>query len=151
MADLVTLMRYGWVVCPQRESMRNIQGIDHVGIRVMNLETSLEFYQKLGFHVERSDSQEQVYVVRHACGIEINLIANGQDDCQQQNVLMDIAPKYPGYTHYAIRVESIEEVIHFLEEHNIPLSGGPERFGDGKTSIFIRDPDHNVIEFTQVP
>jgi lactoylglutathione lyase len=38
-----------------------------------------------------------------------------------------------------------------LEEAGIAISDGPVRFASGSTSIFIRDPDRNVIEFTQDP
>ena len=128
-----------------------IKQLDHVGIRVMDADKSMQFYTTLGFQVTRKDHEEQVFVVKHPSGIEINLIAHGDDDNSRQNVLMDVEPRYPGYTHYAIEVQSAEAAKAFLESIDIQLTGGPVTFGDGKTSIFIRDPDRNVIEFTERP
>ena len=63
---------------------------------------------------------------------------------------MDVDKKYPGYTHYAIEVISAEKAKQHLEAMGFSITEGPVTFGDGKTSIFIRDPDKNVIEFTQL-
>lgn len=67
-----------------------IQKLDHVGIRVMDVARSMRFYETLGFQVIRKDYKEQVFVVRHPDGVEINLIANGSSDLKRRNVLMDI-------------------------------------------------------------
>ena len=128
-----------------------IKRLDHVGIRVMDAKTSMEFYKTLGFNVIREDYKEQVFVVKHPSGIEINLIAHGDHDHDRRNILMDVEERYPGYTHYAIEVQSVEQAKAFFESINIPITGGPVTFGDGKTSIFIRDPDLNVLEFTELP
>ena len=128
-----------------------IKQLDHVGIRVMDADKSMQFYTTLGFQVTRKDYEEQVFVVKHPSGIEINLIAHGDNNFDQRNILMDVEERYPGYTHYAIAVESVAEAKAFLESIDIKISGGPVTFGDGKTSIFIRDPDLNVIEFTELP
>ena len=64
---------------------------------------------------------------------------------------MDAEEQYPGYTHYAIEVQSANDAKAFLESINIGITKGPVTFGDGKTSVFIRDPDLNVIEFTVLP
>ncbi len=37
----------------------------------------------------------------------------------------------------------------YLESINIKITEGPVTFGDGNTAIFVRDPDLNVIEFTE--
>ena len=128
-----------------------IKSLDHVGIRVMKFDRAIEFYEKLGFSVTRQDPEEHVVVLKHDGGVEINLLDSGNDDNNQKNVLMDIEVKYPGYTHYAIEVDSAEKTKLYLESIGLAVTEGPVTFGDGKTSVFIRDPDKNVIEFTQLP
>jgi lactoylglutathione lyase len=125
--------------------------LDHVGIRVMEFERSIDFYEKLGFSVIRRDDQEHVVVLKHNSSVEINLLDSGNDDNEQKNILMDVDRKYPGYTHYAIEVHSVEKAKQHLESIGFSITEGPVTFGDGKRSIFIRDPDKNVIEFTQLP
>ncbi|MEM6453053.1 MAG: VOC family protein [Cyanobacteria bacterium P01_D01_bin.105] len=128
-----------------------IKKLDHIGLRVADVKKSIAFYQILGFQITRSDEKEQVFVVKHSSGIEINLIANGHRDQAQGNILMDVTERYPGYTHYAIAVASVAAAKTFFEERQIQITEGPVTFGDGKTSIFIRDPDLNVLEFTELP
>ncbi|NEQ47174.1 MAG: VOC family protein [Leptolyngbya sp. SIOISBB] len=128
-----------------------ITKLDHIGLRVMDVNQSMQFYQTLGFQIIRRDEKEQVFVVKHPSGIEINLIASGDCHHDRRNILMDVAERYPGYTHYAIAVASVAAAKTFLEDHHIPITEGPITFGDGKTSIFIRDPDLNVLEFTELP
>lgn len=128
-----------------------IKTIDHIGIRVMEFDRSVAFYEKLGFNKIRHDLVERVVVLKHASGIEINLLDSGNDDNDRRNVLMDVDRKYPGYTHYAIEVESAADAKRFLESIGLEVTEGPITFGDGKTSVFVRDPDLNVIEFTQLP
>ncbi|MGR9000328.1 MAG: VOC family protein [Gammaproteobacteria bacterium] len=128
-----------------------IKRLDHIGIRVMKFERAISFYEKLGFSVTRRDPKEHVVVLKHYSGIEINLLDSGNDNNHRKNILMDIDKKYPGYTHYAIEVDSAENARQYLESIELEVTEGPVIFGDGKTSVFIRDPDKNVIEFTQLP
>jgi len=129
-----------------------IKGLNHVGVRVMDFERAIRFYEMLGFRMTRKDLIERVVVLRHdASGIEINLLDNGNNDNGQRNVLMDVETKFPGYTHYAITVDSAADAKTFLEASGVTITQGPVTFGDGKTSVFVRDPDRNVIEFTQYP
>ncbi len=128
-----------------------IKSLDHVGIRVMEFDRAIAFYEKLGFSMIRKDLEERVVVLKHDSGVEINLLDSGNDDNDERNVLMDVTPKYPGYTHYAIEVESADDAKQFLESIGLTVTEGPVTFGDGKISVFVRDPDLNVIEFTQLP
>ena len=62
-------------------------------------------------------------------------------------VLMDVRDKFPGYTHIALRVASIPETVAALNENGIPIAQGLVSFGEsGQISVFVRDPDRNVIE-----
>ena len=60
---------------------------------------------------------------------------------------MDVPDRYPGYTHMALRVGSIPTTIAALKAHNIAITQGPVSFGESEqVSVFVRDPDRNVIE-----
>lgn len=126
-----------------------ITGIAHVGIRVHALDRARAFYEFLGFNfVMGPIGPEPVAIMSHPSGIEINFILNASD-ISAQNVLMDVKEKYSGYTHIALSVKNVSEVQSALEKKGITITEGPITFPDGSTSIFIRDPDRNVIEFNQ--
>lgn len=125
----------------------SIERVDHIGIRVRELDRALAFYRVLGFALSHRAKGDDVAIVRNASGVEINLIFNANAGEPGQNILMDVPRKYPGYTHVALRVASIPATIAALKENGIAISQGPVKFGeDGNVSVFVRDPDRNVIE-----
>jgi catechol 2,3-dioxygenase-like lactoylglutathione lyase family enzyme len=80
-------------------------------------------------------------------GVELNLVFNANAGDPATNILMDVRDKFPGYTHIALRVASIPETVAALNENGIPIAQGPVSFGEsGQISVFVRDPDRNVIE-----
>jgi lactoylglutathione lyase len=128
---------------------QQITGIAHVGIRVHSLEISRAFYELLGFNfVVGPIGPEPVAIMSHPSGIEINFILNAANT-SDENVLMDVAEKHAGYTHIALSVDNVSEVQSELEKAGVAITGGPTTFPGGSTSIFVRDPDRNVIEFNQ--
>ncbi len=62
---------------------------------------------------------------------------------------MDVAEKYPGYTHIALDVNDIGAIEIKLNELEINITEGPMTLPDGGIMLFIRDQDKNVIEFHQ--
>lgn len=126
-----------------------IKKLDHIGIRVMNWDISIPFYEQFGFVVTRRDEKEHVVVLVHPSGVVINLLDSGNEENDKKNILMDVDERYSGYTHYSMEVESVFDAKDFMESAGIEITGGPIVFGDGNTAIFIRDPDRNVIEFTE--
>ncbi len=126
-----------------------ISAVSHVGIRVLDGARSEAFYDKLGFRVLARFPEGSVVILKNAAGVEINLIVNAVAAHDGTNVLMDDdLPKRAGYTHVAFAVDSIEDTVRKLGELGIEISGGPERLGPG-LSLFVRDPDRNVIELRQ--
>ncbi len=125
----------------------SIERVDHLGIRVTDVEPAIAFYGALGFEFKYKVEFDAVTIMRNAADVEINLITNGEPTETGGNILMDVPVKYPGYTHVALRVASIKDALTSLAEHGISISQGPVRFGDTEeVSIFVRDPDRNVIE-----
>ena len=94
------------------------------------------------------DPHDAVAILKNKEGVEINLVYNANNDHGGRNVLMDVPDKYAGFTHIAFNVEPVETVISALGENDIKITQGPVTFGlDGHVSVFVRDPDLNVIEY----
>ncbi len=124
-----------------------IERVDHIGIRVRDLDRALNFYRVLGFDLLRRAKGDDVAIVRNGNGVELNLIFNANAGEPGTNVLMDVPDKYAGYTHMALRVGSIPATIAALKANDIAITQGPVSFGEsGQVSVFVRDPDRNVIE-----
>lgn len=125
--------------------MLDIKAVNHVGIRVSDKAESVAFYQRLGFELVSDVGFEQGHpvILKHGSGVVINLLGPATAD-SSTNILMDVPEKYPGYTHVALTVQSIEKTREFLEREGIEITGS-FRFGT-MSAVFIRDPDRNVIE-----
>jgi lactoylglutathione lyase len=124
----------------------NILQFDHIGIRVVDAKRAVAFYRLLGFEVVLEVDFDAVIIVQNASGVELNLITNGRDRLEGKNILMDVPEKHPGFTHVALRVDSILRAMAELQRHAIAITQGPVTFGGNEVSVFIRDPDRNVIE-----
>lgn len=122
-----------------------ILAVDHIGIRVVSSARSEAFYAKLGFEVALRHDAAGVVILRNEAGVEINLVVNGDPTLDGSNVLQDVPEKHAGFTHVALRVADVDDTLARLRAVGIEPSEGPVRLGDG-LSVFVRDPDRNVIE-----
>ncbi len=126
--------------------MKQITGINHIGLRVRSLETARTFYEKLGFEfIVGPIGPEPVAVMEHPYGININFILNTTSDASARNVLMDLPEKHTGYTHIALEIDDLEAVRQQLAALKITINETVE-LPDGAVLVFVRDPDGNVIE-----
>lgn len=127
--------------------------IDHVGIRVTDRDRAQAFYEKLGFVFDPGEDSPRGRSIGlvNAAGARINLIYNAIESSHGGNVLLDIPEKWPGYTHAAFLVDSLDGLVAWLTQEGVPITEGPSVFGHGRRKVcFIRDPDRNVIEFDEI-
>ena len=118
-------------------------GIDHVVLRVTDIERSLVFYtQILGFRLERVVTGMEMYQVRAGRNL-IDLVL--LDPSKQ---LAD--PAVRGIDHVCLSIKGdMADVVPYLKEHDVPITFGPiELYGATGfgTSIYITDPDDHTIE-----
>ena len=126
--------------------MKQITRINHVGLRVRDLDLARAFYEKLGFEFLGGPmGPEPVAIVEHPSGVNINFILNASSDASPTNVLMDEPAKHTGFTHIALEITDVEAVKRQLDNHDIAITESVEY--EGAMFFFVRDPDGNVIEF----
>jgi catechol 2,3-dioxygenase-like lactoylglutathione lyase family enzyme len=106
---------------------------------------SISFYEKLGFQLIQDIGFDKGHpvIMKHPSGVVLNLLGPATTS-DGSNILMDVDEKYPGYTHIALTVSSLDDAKDFMKMNSIDVTGS---FSFQKMSaIFIRDPDRNVIE-----
>jgi len=125
--------------------MLEMNTVDHIGIRISDRETSVAFYEKLGFRLVADGGFDKGHplVMVHPSGINFNLLGPATAR-KGENVLMDESEKFPGITHVALKMASAEATEAFVTDAGIPITG--RRTFRGTRTIFIRDPDRNVLE-----
>ena len=125
--------------------MIEISNFDHIGIRISDRDKSVAFYELLGFEMTADGGFDQGHplVMLHPSGININLLGPATAKAGE-NVLMDEDQKYPGITHLAVKVRDAEATEAFVTANDIAITG--RREFRGTKTIFIRDPDRNVLE-----
>lgn len=126
-----------------------IQGYDHVGIRVSDRAEALEFYGRIGFALTTEYPDYQALELRSDSGIFINLITNAVRRPGRTNVLYDEPTKYPGTTHPCFIVENLDTLAAWLAAEGIAVTEGPVAT-ERRRCLFLRDPDGNVLEYTEL-
>ncbi len=120
---------------------QQISGLAHIGLRVHDAARSRAFYEHLGFTWAWGPyGPDNVGAMTHPSGLELNFIVNAPD-AARPNILMDVAEKYPGITHIALKIADVAAAREALVAAGIAISGTR-----GDVALFIRDPDANVIE-----
>jgi catechol 2,3-dioxygenase-like lactoylglutathione lyase family enzyme len=123
--------------------MLQLKALDHVGLKVRDLDKSLHFYQQLGLKVLRTKGPD-------SAGVRIAVLQVGN---QELNVAChpDYTPQGKdnavGVDHFCFEVEaaSMDEVTAALKRAGIEIAGGPTARRDG-AAVFLVDPDGVRVE-----
>lgn len=120
--------------------MIEIQAIDHVVLRTVQLEAMLNFYTKvLGCELEKTQPDIGLYQLRAGTDL-IDLLAVNQ--------AADLAR--PNLDHLCLRLARFdaEVLLHHLEQHHVGAGEIQTRYGaqGSGPSLYIQDPDGNTVE-----
>ncbi len=127
-----------------------IRQFDHVGIRVSDRQQAVAFYEQLGFREIRCFEKHEANEMESPAGVRINLIFNATRLPHGRNLLLDEPIKLPGVTHPAFVVDDLYALKDWLGKAGIAITEGIHRLGPRRITLFIRDPDRNVLEFNQL-
>ena len=120
-----------------------IRNLDHVVLRVRDMDRALAFYTGvLGCREERR--LEEIGLVQLRAGAALIDLVLGEPEPEGAN--MD---------HFAVRITPFDEagIRAWLAEHGIETEAALPRYGAEGTgpSIYIRDPDGNTVELKGPP
>jgi glyoxylase I family protein len=126
-----------------------VTGLDHVVLRVSDMDRAIEFYERvLGLHVERRLSEIGLVQLRAGSAM-IDLVpqkAGEEPDRTMDRRNMD---------HYAVRIDSMDVAAltaHLrrcgIDPGEVRRRYGAEGYG---SSIYITDPDGNTVELKGPP
>jgi glyoxylase I family protein len=128
----------------QATSPPRVKGLDHVVLRVSDMDRAIAFYEQvLGLHIERRLP-------------EIGLV-----QLRAGSAMIDLVPQKEGggdgsnMDHYAVQIESmdVEALSAHLRRHGVDPGEVRRRYGaEGYgASIYITDPDGNTVELKGPP
>jgi catechol 2,3-dioxygenase-like lactoylglutathione lyase family enzyme len=123
--------------------MLRLKAVDHVGLKVSDMDATLRFYQRLGLTVLRTsgpNAEGRRGAVIQAGNQEINIFSHpGYVPSGTENRV--------GIDHFCFEVEaaSIDDVVADLQRAGIDTGKGAEQRRDG-TSVYIHDPDGVRVE-----
>jgi len=123
--------------------MIRLKALDHVGLKVTDMDKALDFYQRLGLTLLRTSGP-------NADGLRSAVIQVGS---QELNIFshpefVSSGKENPvGIDHFCLTVDaaSVDDVIADLRQAGIEIVRGPVERRDG-TALFVHDPDGVRVE-----
>lgn len=130
-----------------------ITGLDHLVLRVRELDTIKRFYcDVLGCRVEREQPEIGLTQLRAGRSLIDLVTIDGK-----LGRMGGAAPAKEGRNvdHFCVTIEGYDEhaIRRYLGEHGVPVGEAGSRYGaDGEgPSIYITDPEGNVVELKGPP
>ena len=128
-----------------------IKGIDHWVIVAADLQRTLDFYAKLGLPIawEKRPGRPDMATIRIGESQKINV--HGPEAPTQPGYLGSRRPG-SGSADFCLEWDgTVDEVVALLKRNDVPVEAGPGPRSCARgmsTSVYFRDPDGNLVEFT---
>lgn len=132
-----------------------VTSIDHWVMVVKDVPRTLDFYRRLGFEIgsePRPGGRPPMPTIRIGRAQKINVHARTWPDLP--GYLGARKPSVGGADFCVVWEGSVQEVLDLLERNHVPVEAGPgpRTCARGEsTSVYFRDPDDNLVEFTIYP
>ena len=119
------------------------KALEHVGLKVTDMDKTLDFYQRLGLTVLRTSGP-------NADGLRSAVVQVGSQELNvfsHPRLIRSTTENAVGIDHFCFEVDaaSIEEVVADLGRAGIEIARGPVKRRDG-TALFVHDPDGLRVE-----
>ena len=126
--------------------MLRLKALDHVGLKVMDMDKTLDFYQRLGLTLLRTsgpNADGRRSAVLQVGSQELNVFSH--PGVASPGVGSD--EKSLGMDHFCFLVDaaSADDVVAGLRQAGIEVAKGPEKRRDGE-AVFVHDPDGVRVE-----
>ena len=123
--------------------MVQLKALDHVGLKVTDMDKTLDFYQRLGLTLLRTSGP-------NADSLRSAVIQVGSQELNvfSHPAFVSSGQENPvGIDHFCLTVEaaSVDDVISDLRQAGIEVVRGPVERRDG-TALFVHDPDGVRVE-----
>ena len=118
-------------------------GAFSISLSVKDLNTSKQFYENLGFNVF-AGSMEQNYLIMKNGNSLIGLFQG-----MFENNILTFNPGWDENAHKMDEFEDVREIQRELKSKGIKLDSEADETTTGPASIFLTDPDGNVILLDQ--
>lgn len=113
-----------------------VDHLDHVVLRVRDLQKSLAFYELLGGKVEE---------VKRVAGTGVRMAPDQTIILQERPDYAPVGVSALDHIALAIRASDIHEVATYLRTNGVDIAREP-RDGGAAPTVNVRDPDDNMIE-----